>query len=219
MIPKYIVLKRFVLLFIILCGIITLSNGQEKYQGLVQFSGVVVTGDSLRPVPFVSIVVKNSFRGTIGDYNGFFSFVAQMNDTIEFAALGFKRGVYIIPDTLNTDRYSLIKIMTTDTILLQETIIYPWPTKDEFRQAFLNLKVPDDDYERARRNMALAEMRELMVSLPLDGSGNYKALMMEKQNRLYTAGQYPSISLLNPIAWAKFIEAWQRGDYKRKNKD
>ncbi|MBK8414355.1 MAG: hypothetical protein IPN13_08710 [Bacteroidetes bacterium] len=109
--------------------------------------------------------------------------------------------------------------MSRDTILLQETVIYPWPTKDQFKQAFLNLKVPDNDLERAKRNMALAEMRELMVNMPMDGSGNYKALMMERQNKLYTAGQYPSISLLNPIAWAKFIEAWQRGDYKRKDKD
>ena len=141
-----------------------------------------------------------------------------MNDTIEFSAIGFKKSAYVIPDTLNTDRYSLIKIMTTDTILLQETIIYPWPSKAQFKQAFMNLKVPDDDYDRARRNLALEEMRDLMVSLPLDGSGNYKVLMMEKQQQLYTAGQYPSISLLNPIAWAKFIEAWQRGDYKRKDK-
>jgi CarboxypepD_reg-like domain len=193
-----------------------LAHGQKKYEGLVQFSGVVVTGDSLKPIPFVSIIIKNSYRGTISDYNGFFSFVAQLNDTIEFSALGFKKSYYIIPDTLNTDRYSLIKMLTRDSILLQETVIYPWPTKDQFKQAFLNLKVPDDDFERAKRNMALSEMRDMMVNLPLDGQGNYKALMMEKQNKVYTSGQYLSVSLLNPIAWAKFIEAWQRGDYKRK---
>ena len=190
---------------------------QEAYRGLVQFSGVVVTGDSLRPIPFVSIIIKNSYRGTISDFVGFFSFVAQTHDTIEFSAIGYKKSQYVIPDSLTTDRYSLIKLMTRDTILLQETVIYPWPTKDRFRQAFLELRVPDDDLERARRNLALSEMRELMINMPLDGSGNYKALMMEKQNKLYTAGQYPSISLLNPIAWAKFIEAWQRGDYKKKD--
>ncbi|HMT30859.1 MAG TPA: carboxypeptidase-like regulatory domain-containing protein, partial [Bacteroidia bacterium] len=140
-------------------------------------------------------------------------------DTIEFSAIGFKKGTYAIPDTLTTDRYSLIKIMSRDTILLQETVIYPWPTKDQFKQAFLNLKVPDNDLERANRNLALSEMRDLMLNTPMDGSGNYKALMLERQNKNYTAGQYPSISLLNPIAWAKFIEAWQRGDYKRKVKD
>jgi hypothetical protein len=164
-------------------------------------------------------MIKNSYRGTVSDFNGFFSFVAQMNDTIEFSAIGYKRTSYVIPDTLTTDWYSLIKIMSRDTLLIQETVIYPWPTKDQFRQAFLNLQVPDNDMERARRNMALEDMRDLMINMPLDGSGNYKALMLERQNQRYMAGQYPSISLLNPIAWARFIEAWQRGDYKRKKKD
>jgi hypothetical protein len=195
------------------------SYAQKRYEGLVQFSGVVVTADSLRPIPFVSIMIKNSYRGTVSDFNGFFSFVAQMNDTIEFSAIGYKRTSYVIPDTLTTDWYSLIKIMSRDTLLIQETVIYPWPTKDQFRQAFLNLQVPDNDMERARRNMALEDMRDLMINMPMDGSGNYKALMLERQNQRYMAGQYPSISLLNPIAWAKFIEAWQRGDYKRKKKD
>ena len=212
-------LKRFLFIFSMLLLLQGRTEAQNGYKGLIQFSGVVVTGDSLRAVPFVSIIIKNSYRGTISDYNGFFSFVAQPSDTIEFSAIGFKKGQYIIPDSMETDRYSLIKIMSRDTILLQETVIYPWPTKDQFKQAFLNLKVPDNDYERAKRNMALAEMRELMLNMPMDGSGNYKALMMERQNKLYSAGQYPSISLLNPIAWAKFIEAWQRGDYKRKDKD
>jgi hypothetical protein len=164
-------------------------------------------------------MIKNSYRGTVSDFNGFFSFVAQMNDTIEFSAIGYKRTSYVIPDTLTTDWYSLIKIMSRDTLLIQETVIYPWPTKDQFRQAFLNLQVPDNDMERARRNMALEDMRDMMINMPLDGSGNYKALMLERQNQRYMAGQYPSISLLNPIAWARFIEAWQRGDYKRKKKD
>ena len=106
--------------------------------------------------------------------------------------------------------------MTRDTILLQETIIFPWPTRTQFKQAFLQLRVPDDDYERARRNLSLAELRSRMQSLPLDGSGNYKASMLETQDSYSRAGQYKSISLLNPIAWAKFIESWQNGDYKRK---
>lgn len=198
-----------------LSGILT-SQAQSQNHNLVQFSGVVVTGDSLQPIPYSSIVVRGSFRGTISDYGGFFSFVAQMGDTIDFSAVGFKKSSFVIPDTLNTDRYSLIKIMSSDTVLLKEAVIYPWPTKEQFRQAFLSLRVPDDDLERAKRNMALEEMRELMVSLPMDGSGNYKAMMVERLNKTYMAGQYPGINLLNPIAWAQFIQAWQRGDFKRK---
>ena len=210
-------LRYFIL--IVVFSILTIGNqlfAQLKYAGLVQFSGVVVSNDSLQPLPFVSIVIKDTYRGTISDYNGFFSFVSQVGDTLEFSAIGYKKSRYVVPDSLVSDRYSIIKIMTRDTILLQETVIYPWPTKSQFKQAFLQLRVPDDDYERALRNLSLAELRSRMQSLPLDGSGNYKASILETQDNLYRAGQYRSFSLLNPIAWAKFIEAWQRGDYKRK---
>lgn len=210
---------RLKILIIIMLSCDLAVQAQSQNHNLVQFSGVVVTGDSLQPIPYSSIVVRGSFRGTISDYGGFFSFVAQMGDTIDFSAVGFKKSSFVIPDTLNTDRYSLIKIMSSDTVLLKEAVIYPWPTKEQFRQAFLSLRVPDDDLERAKRNMALEEMRELMVSLPMDGSGNYKAMMVERLNKTYMAGQYPGINLLNPIAWAQFIEAWQRGDFKRKKKD
>ncbi|MBK6839366.1 MAG: hypothetical protein IPG90_14770 [Bacteroidetes bacterium] len=44
---------------------------------LVQFSGIVVTSDSLNPVPYTSIMIRNTYRGTVGDYYGFFSFVAK----------------------------------------------------------------------------------------------------------------------------------------------
>ncbi len=207
--------------FLVALGLIlSLSQpvkGQENYTGLVQFSGLVVSSDSLQPLPFVSIVVKGTYRGTISDYNGFFSFVSRIGETLEFSAIGYKKGLYVVPDSLISDRHSVIKIMSRDTVLLPETVVFPWPSKSQFKQAFLQLRLPDNDYERAKRNLSLAELRSRMQTLPLDGSGNYKVSIMETQDNLYRAGQYRSISLLNPVAWAKFIEAWQRGDYKRKD--
>ena len=54
------------------------ANAQTvKKRQLVQFSGVVVAGDSLEAIPFCSITVKGSNHGTVSDYYGYFSFVAQ----------------------------------------------------------------------------------------------------------------------------------------------
>src|SRR5690348_16797537 len=50
---------------------------------LIQFSGVVVTNDSLQPIPFSSVMIKHANRGTVTDYYGFFSFVAMKGDTVE----------------------------------------------------------------------------------------------------------------------------------------
>lgn len=184
----------------------------------MQFSGVLLTSDSLMAVPFANIIIKDSHRGTISDYFGYFSFVAQRGDTIVFSSIGFKDAEFIIPDSLRSQQYSLIKMMDLDTVLLDEAVIYPWPTKEQFRQAFLDLRLPEDDKQRAERNLARAEMRERMMAMRADGSESFKIAMQTHSAQLYYAGQLPPNNLLNPLAWAKFIKAWKNGDFKRKNK-
>ncbi len=212
--------KQFFFLLLFSCSLQILpafaQDGSTSDQDpeLIQFSGVIVTGDSLKPVPYVNIIIKNSFRGTISDFYGYFSFVAQELDTIVYSCIGFEKSEYVIPDSLTTNRYSLIKIMITDTIELPEAFIYPWPTRDQFKQAFLNLKIPDDDLEKAKKNLALADMRERFRGTGMDGSMNYTNFMQEQTNKLYYAGQYPPTNLLNPIAWMKFIRAWKNGELK-----
>jgi len=183
---------------------------------LIQFTGIVVEGDSLRPVPYVSIIGRNTNRGTVSDYFGYFSFVAQLLDTIEFSAIGYASASYIIPDTLSTNKYSLIQVLRTDTIHLPIAEVYPWPTKEQFKQAFLNLDLPDDATQKAQRNMERSDMHDQMVGMAMDASLSYKYSMQQYQSRLYYAGQLPPNNLLNPIAWAKFIDSWKKGEYKKK---
>ena len=210
---NYLPLLCFLAFFISVDGVL----GQKKEKELIQFTGIVVTADSLNPVPFANIIIKNTNKGTTTDYYGFFSFVARMNDTIIFSSMGFKKGVFIIPDTITDNRYSLIQVMTTDTILLTETVIYPWPSVEQFKQAFLKLEVPDDDYERAMKNIALAELKERAKDVPMDAGMNYRNYIDQQTSKLYYLGQTPPISILNPFAWAEFIKAWKRGDFKKKD--
>lgn len=186
--------------------------------GLVQFSGVIVTADSLAPVPYASVMIKNSNRGTVSDYFGFFSFVAKMRDTIEFAAIGFKRATFIIPDTLTDSRCSMIQILKTDTILLREVVIFPWPTKEQFKEAFIQLRIPEDDRSRAEKNLSEDKLAYIASNMSMDGSMNFKYSMEQHATRLYYAGQLPPNNLLNPLAWSKFIKQWQNGAFKKKDK-
>jgi len=184
---------------------------------LIQFSGAVVSADSLQPVPFTSVIIRNARRGTITDYYGFFSFVAMKGDTIDFQYIGYKSATYVLPDTLEDKYYSIIQLLSRDTINLREATVYPWPSRDEFKRAFLELKLPGDDLKRAQRNFELASMKEIQDQVPFDGSINYKMALQQRQTQLYTAGQYPSITLLNPLAWASFIQAWKDGAFKKKD--
>ncbi len=135
-------------------------------------------------------------------------------DTIVFSSIGYKKGVYIIPDTLVENKYSLIQLLSQDTVMLAETVIYPWPTKEQFKYAFLHIDIPDDDLERAKNNLSLHEMKTRMENMPMDGSMNYKNYINNYTSKLYYIGQLPPNNLLNPLAWAQFIEAWRSGKFK-----
>lgn len=183
---------------------------------LVQFSGIIVTADSLKPVPFVNIIDKSTRRGTTSDYFGFFSFVAQEGDTIIFSSIGYKKATVIIPDSLTEERYSLIQLMQGDTIVLAPAHIFPWPSKPEFEKAFLNLELPVDPMmARAERNMLLADMKEAALTMNNDGNMAFRQTMQREYTKMYYAGQVPTSNLLNPIAWAQFVQAWKRGDFKK----
>jgi hypothetical protein len=215
---------KFCLLLLILLQSVVNSISQnpnpsvKKEKELLQFSGVVLTHDSLTPVPFTSVTIKGTRRGTLCDYYGFFSLVAAKGDTIDFSCLGFKGTTYIIPDSLSGDRYSLIQILLPTNYQLQEISIYAFPSRDQFRQAFMNLKIPNDDYERAKLNLDQQIMMEQYAAMPMSSRENYTNFLQTQTARLYHNGQYPTYNLLNPLAWAKFIQAWKNGDFKNKTK-
>lgn len=192
------------------------SFAQEEDDNLIQFSGVVVTMDSLSPVPFSTIMVKSTSRGTTSDYYGYFSFVAKPNDTLIFSSVGFRKSEFIVPNDLEGNKYSLIHSMLQDTIEIDEVQIYPWPTPAQFKEAFLALDLPDDDIEIMRKNLSADLMAKKAAAMPMNGSLNFKYQNQQRANQLYFAGQYRPNNLLNPIAWAQFIQAWKRGDFKKK---
>jgi hypothetical protein len=219
-------LKRFRLTYLILpffiihlAGISQEDDRKKYYENLVQFTGVVVTGDSLKPVPYTHIIDRSRGYGTVSDFYGYFSFAAYKGDTIEFSAMGFKKSRFIIPDTVRAPRYTTFQLMTRDTIYLSETIIYPWPSKEQFKEAFLSLEVPDDDLEIARKNLEASQIYLRAMAMPMDGSMNYRHYMDQNVSKLYSYGALqPYYAIFDVVAWAKFIEAWREGKFKQKYK-
>ncbi len=187
---------------------------KDPSEGLLQLSGVVVSGDSLTPVPFSSVLIEGSSRGTICDYYGFFSLVVREGDTILFSSVGYRNVEFTVPDTLQSKRYSIIQLLQKDTITLPEQKVYPWPSKEQFEQAFLTLNAPTDDFDRAFENMTREDVRLAVQGVPMSAQGNYNYVVQQEYTRLYNQGLLPQISLLNPLAWAQFIQAWKKGEFK-----
>ena len=55
-----------------------------------------------------------------------------------------------------------------------------------------------------------------MRSMPRDGRESANYALAQGAKKYYYQGQTPPIGLLNPLAWADFIQAWKRGDFKNK---
>lgn len=187
----------------------------DSVRTIIQLSGMMVDADSLQPLPFVAVVIKNSTRGVYSTPTGYYSIVVQEHDTIEYFALGYKRGVFVVPDTFSRPgTITHVQALRADTMLMKEQVIYPWPSKDQFKSAFLALEVPDDDLERARQNLDARTMAAAAEIVRNDATMSYKYQMQQQVNKNYYAGQAVPNNLLNPVAWAKFIQAARNGAFR-----
>ena len=184
---------------------------------VVQLYGIVMTADSLKGLESVSVVVKGQNRGTITNDKGIFSIVVLKGDQIEFSSIGYKPKTITIPANLEGNQQSVIQLMVNDTVYLAATIIKSRPSRAQFERDFLNANVPDDNITIARKNTNEATRKILAANLPTDGREATSHYLRQASNKAYYAGQTPPQNIFNPFAWAEFIKAWKRGDYKRKN--
>lgn len=212
---KKIVLYLILLLFFI--PAISKAQFENVRDSVVQLYGVVMTADSLVGIPAVSVVVKGQNRGTITNNQGVFSIVVLKGDVVEFTHVSYKPKVVSIPKNLEGNQYSVVQLMVADTVYLPATIIRPRPTTAQFARDFANTKVDDDDYEIARKNTDVAKRRALVQSTPADGREASNVQLRNVATKASYAGQNPPQNIFNPAAWAEFIQAWKRGDFKRKN--
>jgi hypothetical protein len=198
---KKIILSSVILsLFIFQKATAQFETGRDS---VVQLYGIVMTADSLKGIPAVSIVVKGQNRGTITNGQGVFSIVVMKGDEVEFTHVSYKTKLTAIPKNLEGNQYSVVQLMVEDTVYLPAFILKPRPTPQQFARDFVNTKVPDDNIEIARQNTSAAKRRVLQFR--------------NLANKATYYGQSPPINLFNPAAWQDFIQAWKRGDFKNKN--
>lgn len=211
---------RKILLLSTLCLLIATTRVQAQFEttrdSIVQLYGIVMTADSLVGIPAVSIQVKGQNRGTLTNNQGVFSIVVLKGDEVEFTHVSYQSKTIRVPANLVGNQHSIVQLMVADTVYLPATIIKPRPTPEQFFRDFVNNPIPDDDYEIARKNMSEAKRRAWMQSTPGDGGEATRMQLNKIANRAVYQGQMPPMNIFNPAAWGEFIQAWKRGDFKRK---
>lgn len=206
---------KIALSFLVLLSAIHINAQTEENalldSGLVQLSGVIVSEETLSELPYTTVLNRTHQRGVFADYYGYFTMVVVPGDTILFSAYGHKTSNYVVPDTLTNQFYSIIHVMEVDTVDLPNIEVYPWPSREDFARAFINMDPYDDAIRRAQRELSGESLAFAAARLDVDGSLAYGSVQSQYQTKLYTNNQLPANNLLNPYAWSKLIKDWKAG--------
>ena len=185
---------------------------------LVQLSGLVLDGseNDLVPVAYTNIFIKGRNSGTFADIKGFFSIVVLKGDVVRFTSVGYKPVEYTIPKAMTSDRYSVVQLMSRDTINLPETIIFPWPSRERFTTEFLAMDISHALQEKAKVNLARESLEKLRFEVAKSGGEYTNFYQRQFTTKYYSMGQRPPMNIFNPLAWAQFFKEWKQGKYKNK---
>lgn len=208
------ILIAAVLFLLVFTGHKTFAQGDPA---VMQMSGIIVDGDSSFGVPGVHVYIPSAGMGTVSNQVGLFALPTMAGDTVIFSAVGYKKQRFIVPNK-NDKGFTVLIDLKTDTTFLPIVEVFPYPTEELFKEAFLALEIPKDQRrENMERNLNQQALNRMAAALPMDGGSNHRFYMNQQANSISNQFFAPSFSLLNPFAWAQFIKSVKRGDLKKKD--
>ncbi|QHT67843.1 carboxypeptidase-like regulatory domain-containing protein [Rhodocytophaga rosea] len=208
-----------VILFLIVGFVSLLGIQRSQAQGsahIIQFSGIIIGGEDSEPVGGAHIYVPKAGRGTTTNPYGFFALPVMVGDSLLISAVGYKKQYYKVP--LKYEKgFSVVIELLTDTTMLPVVEVYPYPTEELFKEAFLALNLPDEKAQAAmRKNLNQQLMQEMALNAGPSGSESFRYYSNQQSNMMYNRNFAPTLQFLNPFAWANFIKQVKRGDFKKK---
>jgi len=176
----------------------------------VQVSGII-SDETGRFMPGVAVISQNLRRGTLSELSGIYSIISMPGDTIFFRALGYKRYHTVIPYNY-IGRFANVDIrLEFDTIKIEGVNIIPWNSYSEFIRDITREIPVDPIIENMNDNLAsiyVALQNE--IGLRISPEAGYRHVMEQNFNRTATRGS-PANNLINPFAWAKFMQEVKTG--------
>jgi len=207
-------MKKFSIALLILFAS-SLGMAQEFETNAVRLSGIILDADDRQPVPYASIQVAGTQFGTSSDNMGHFSLFMNPGDTLVFSSVGFRNSEFIMPYSVRSDQYSLIQLMRKETVLLDEVVVFPWPTLKNFENAFLDVR-PERD---AMTEIVSEVKRDLDSNIKASTKSEYYYDQMRYQRLYEINGEYRPNNFLNPMRWSNFIQDVTSGKIRQKKKD
>ncbi|HUX55857.1 MAG TPA: carboxypeptidase-like regulatory domain-containing protein [Bacteroidales bacterium] len=211
--------RLFYIAILLTIPLLLTQSQTSEIKKFVQLSGII-TDDSNMPVQGVTVISKKLRRGTVSERTGIYSITSTPGDTIFFRALGFKRYHTIIPASYE-ERHCMVDIeLETDTIPIKEITILPWKSYNDFIREITQERPVDPIIENMNENIASIYVAVAnQTGLKVSPEAGYRYAMEQNFSAMSTKNQYPVNNLLNPFAWAKFINGVKNGLFKNQKFD
>lgn len=194
-----------------------LAQGQDAQ---ITFTGIITGGANNEPLPLARIFIPRAGKGVLSATNGYFALPVFPGDSVIFSYVGYKTQYHIIPRRLTEPTYSAVVALQEDVKMLSEVKVYPYPTEELFKQALINMKLPDQrDRDALARNTDPQALLRAMAATPMGALSNHQYFMNQQflgREAITSRGSVTTFPFLNPFAWANFIKSVKRGDFKTK---
>lgn len=200
-----------IILFLFVSSVFAQQVTKEK--PLIQFTGIITDVDSNTVVPYVTVTnLTNKEQRYAANYKGYFSFIAHPGDTILYTAIGYRDLLLPIPSDISDSKYTAMIKMKAEIVNLPTVRVYPWATVEDFTRDFMSMKIADDDYVIAARNLSAESLSGLMQTLPRDGGEIQSINNRLSHDRALNKNMVQTNPLLNPFAWGKLMQSIFKGD-------
>lgn len=207
---------KYSLTIILLLFISSVFAQNTAQKPLIQFTGIINDVDSNTAVSYVTVTnLTNKGQRYAANYKGYFSFIAHPGDTILFTAIGYRDVLMNIPADIKDSKYTALVKMKAEIVNLPTVRVYPWATVEEFTRDFMSMRIADDDYVIAARNLSPESLSGLIQTLPRDGGEIQSINNRLNHDRALNKNMVQTNPLLNPFAWGKLMQSIFKGDKSR----
>jgi hypothetical protein len=212
-------LRKGLFLVFVMCLFTSASlfaQGQDK---TVLFNARVVSATNSEYLPLAYVYIPAAGRGALSDNFGAVDLYVFPGDSVVVTYVGYKPQYYIIPRTTGQVHQAIIEL-NEDSRMLSEVKVFPHASEEEFKKAFLNLRLRDEKQrEVLARNLEQSKLNVFALQAGLGANSNFRnfsdMMISGQANKSFVSS--PLLSLTNPFAWMSFIKSIKNGDLKRKD--
>ncbi|WP_420576293.1 carboxypeptidase-like regulatory domain-containing protein [Ekhidna sp.] len=202
---------RYILIFTFFVFSISQASAQDQNKKVIQFTGVVFGADSTTVVPGTHVYIPKSGRGTTTNPYGFFSLPVLEGDSVIFSSVGYKRAYFIVPKHEKESSLRVIIALQDDITFLEEVEIRPYPTESMFKEALITMELPNQkEYANIYQWLNAQYMSDAYLEIPASPNANHQYYMQLQRQSYINRYSPPQNQLLNPFAWANFINSLKR---------